>query len=257
MKQKKQSEWLEQWSMVQDNEKFLFEDWIHPNKLNDFKDKTVLECGCGGGQHTSFVAPFAKHITSVDLNAVDVAKKRNKDAKNITFLEDDIANMDLKKKFDIVFSIGVVHHTDDPDKTISNMIKHTKKGGKTIIWVYSKEGNFMVEYMVEPLRKLFLTGMSRKNLLRLSKVTTALMYIPIYSIYLLPLKFLPFYKYFKNFRKLSFYRNTLNVFDKLNAPQVQFISKKRARRWLPKDTYKDVHITPYVGVSWRISGTKK
>ena len=76
-KQKKQREWLDQWSMVQDNELFLFRDWIYPNRMENFNGKAVLECGCGGGQHTSFIAPFAKHITAVDLNAVEVAERRN------------------------------------------------------------------------------------------------------------------------------------------------------------------------------------
>jgi len=255
--QNKQTEWHEQWTMLQDKELFLFQEWIQPNKIEDFQGKESLECGCGGGQHTAFVAPYAKHHTAVDLNTTDIAKEYNKQFNNITFIEDDIMAMDLGRQFDIVFSIGVIHHTDDPDKTVRNMIKHTKKGGKVIVWVYSKEGNAMVEKMVEPIRKSLLVKMSRKNLLGLSKTITALMYLPIYSLYLLPLRFLPYYEYFKNFRKLSFYRNALNVFDKLNAPQVQFISHDRIKSWFPESEFSDIHISPYKGVSWCGSGTKK
>lgn len=257
MQQKKQSEWHEQWSMLQDDELFLFKDWIYPVTLEDFRGKEVLECGCGGGQHTSYVAPYAKKHTAVDLNTADLAKERNKQFTNVEFVEADIAQMDLGRQFDFVFSIGVVHHTDSPDKTFENMKRHTKPGGKTIVWVYSKEGNWMVRKMVEPVRKAFLTKMSRGGLLNLSRVTTALMYIPIYTVYLLPLKFLPFYEYFGNFRRLSFYRNTLNVFDKLNAPQVDFISRERIGKWFNDNDYRDVHISAYKGVSWRGSGTKK
>ncbi|MDZ4845795.1 MAG: class I SAM-dependent methyltransferase [Chitinophagales bacterium] len=256
-KQVKQSEWSEQWKLLQDDELFLFQDWILPNTLEDFKGKTVLECGCGGGQHTSFVAPVAQSITSVDLNTTDIAKERNKKFNNIEFVEEDIANMNLEKQFDIVFSIGVVHHTNSPDKTIQNMKRHVKPGGKMIVWVYSKEGNELVDKIVEPLRKRFLTKMSRPSLLTLSNIITALMYLPIYTIYLLPLKALPFYEYFQNFRKLSFYRNALNVFDKLNAPQVDFISKERIVSWFNPDEFKDISITPYKGVSWSGSGIKK
>jgi len=257
MQQKKQSEWHEQWSMLQDDELFLFKDWILPVKLEDFGGKEVLECGCGGGQHTSYVAPFAGHHTAVDLNTADLARERNLKFNNITFVEADIGTMDLGKKFDFVFSIGVVHHTDDPDKTFRNMMQHTKPGGKTIVWVYSKEGNAMVEYGVEPLRKLFLRHLSRKALLGLSKFITALLYPFVYTIYLLPLRFLPYYEYFGNFRKLTFYRNTLNVFDKLNAPQVDFISYERIKKWFSESEYEQISITPYKGVSWRGSGVKK
>ncbi len=255
--QVKQSEWHEQWSMLQDDELFLFKDWIYPNTIESFRNLELLECGCGGGQHTSFVAEYAKHHTAVDLNTTDLAKERNKNKANITFIEADIAKMNLNKEFDVVFSIGVVHHTDNPDATFENMKKHTKSGGRTIVWVYSKEGNWMVEKIVEPIRKSLLVKMSRKNLLTLSKIITALMYVPIYTIYLLPIKFLPFYEYFQNFRKLSFYRNTLNVFDKLNAPQVDFISRERIGKWFNENDFTDIHISAYKGVSWRGSGIKK
>jgi SAM-dependent methyltransferase len=256
MIQAKQGEWHEQWSMLQDDESFLFQEWIHPLSIEDFRGKTVLECGCGGGQHTSFVAPLARHITAVDLNTSDIARRRNDGAENIDFVEDDIAKMKLDRDFDMVFSIGVVHHTDSPDATFDNLYLHTKPGGKTIVWVYSKEGNWLVDNVVEPIRKRFLVRMSRKRLLTLSKLITAIMYLPIYTVYLLPLKVLPFYEYFGNFRKLSFYRNCLNVFDKLNAPQVDFISRHRMEAWFSKDRYTDVCISAYKGVSWRGSGTK-
>jgi len=257
MKQNKQKEWYEQWNMLQDNELFLFKEWIYPNLIEDFKDKEVLECGCGGGQHTSFIAPYAKSITAVDLNTIDIAQKSNNKYNNIQFVEDDIATMNLGKQFDIVFSIGVVHHTNNPDLTVENLKKHVKPNGKLILWVYSKEGNYMVYRFVEPIRKLFLTNISRNGLLKLSKIITFLIYVPIYTIYLLPFSFLPFFEYFQNFRKLSFYRNTLNVFDKLNAPQVQFISKARVEKWMEHTIFSEVNISPYKGVSWRITGIKK
>src|SRR3990167_6561491 len=251
MRQKKKNEWHKQWNLFQDNETFLFSDWIFPVVLEDFKGKEVLECGCGGGQHIALVAPYAIHHTAVDLNTIDIAKERNKNTTNVTFIEEDITQMDLGKKFDYVFSIGVVHHTDDPDKTFKNMMKHTKSGGKTIVWVYAKEGNRLVEYIIEPLRKLFFCRLSRLTLLKISKIITALMYPIIYTIYLLPLKFLPYYKYFMNFKKLTFYRNTLNVFDKLNAPQVNFIDYERIKKWFSENEYEQVNITSYLGVSWR------
>ena len=257
MQQKKQNEWHDQWSMLKDDELFLFKDWIYPVTLDDFKDKETLECGCGGGQHTSFVAPYVKHHTAIDLNTADIARERNKQFNNIEFAEADIATMNLNKQFDIVFSIGVIHHTDNPDQTVENMRKHVRPGGKMIVWVYSEEGNGMVKYGVEPIRKLFLKKMSRPGLLFLSKIITLIMYLPIYTIYILPFTFLPFYEYFQNFRKLSFYRNTLNVFDKLNAPQVDFISYERIKNWFPENEFTNISITPYKGVSWRGSATKK
>lgn len=255
MTQCKQSEWLEQWELFQDNEHFLFTDWIHPNTLEDFRDKLVLEAGCGGGQHTRFVANVATHVVAVDLNSIDVAINRNSDIKNVEFIDADISEMSLGRKFDVVYSIGVIHHTDDPDKTVKNLIAHLKPGGRFIVWVYSREGNWIAKNIVERGRQLFLKNLSTSSILRISQFITALMYLPIYTAYMLPLRFLPYFEYFSNFRKLSFRRNTLNVFDKLNAPQVEFIDRNRVLNWFDSAKFSDVHLASYKGVSWQASGT--
>ena len=147
MKQEKQNEWFEQWDVLEDDELFLFLDWIYPNTLDNFRGKNILECGCGGGQHTSFIAPYANSVTSVDLNTIPIAKRRNIGNNNVIFYEADIATMDLGTTFDFVISIGVVHHTDNPDKTIANLKRHVKPGGKIILWVYSEEGNILMKYI--------------------------------------------------------------------------------------------------------------
>ncbi len=47
------------------------------------------------------------------------------------------------------------------------------------------------------------------------------------------------------------------MFDKLNAPQTQFLSRAEVEAWFSAAEFKDVHLSPYVGVSWRASGTRK
>jgi SAM-dependent methyltransferase len=175
----------------------------------------------------------------------------------VTLVEGDIAAMNLGKQFDVVYSIGVLHHTDFPDASFKNIAKHCKPGGRVIVWVYSAEGNALNRWFVEPLKVAIVHKMPRKAVLLLAKVLTALVYIPVYSLYLLPLRFLPYYEYFENWRKLSFERNVLNVFDKLNAPQTWFITGERVQEWFSDREFTDVSITPYKGVSWRGSGTKR
>jgi SAM-dependent methyltransferase len=257
MAQSKQREWYAQWAMLQDNELFLFQAWIYPLTLDELRGKDVLECGCGGGQHTAFMAPYARTITAIDLNTIEIARERNRQFDHIRFMEADIATIDLGQQFDVVMSIGVVHHTDNPDRTVANLIRHVKPGGLLVLWVYSKEGNFLVEYGVEPIRKFFLRQLPRSKLLHLSRFITALLMPVVFSVYLLPMPFLPYYMYFQNFRRLSFSRNVLNVFDKLNSPQVQFIERTRVERWFDPEQFGDIHISSYCGVSWRCSGRRK
>lgn len=257
MNQTKQKEWLEQWQRFEDQEKWLFEDWIAPVRLEDFRGKRILDAGCGGGQHTSFVAPYAREVVGVDLNAVSVAAERCKDLTNVTFVEGDLARVSFQEPFDVVFCIGVIHHTDSPEQTFANLARLTRPGGRTIIWAYSHEGNFLNRVFVEGVKRRWVHRLSTSSKQRLSKVLTALLYIPIYTVYLLPLSGLPYYEYFQNFRKLSFARNDLNVFDKLNAPQTEFITHERMGKWFEQHGYKDVVISAYKGVSWRGTGVKQ
>lgn len=121
--------------------------------------------------------------------------------------------------------------------------------------MYSYEGNYLARNLVEPVRKRFLRNIARTHLLTLSKALTLFLYVPIYTIYLLPVEALPYYEYFQNFRELSYQRNLLNVFDKLNAPQVEFITRDRVEKWFSEKHFKDIHLSSYRGVSWRASGT--
>ncbi len=258
-KQQKSPEWSDQWSRFQDEERFLFEDWILPATQEDFRDQDVLECGCGGGQHTAFVAEVASHVTAVDLNTVEIARDRTKDFDNVELVEDDIAAMDLGRTFDVVFCIGVIHHTDDPDRTFENLYRHCRPGGKLIVWAYSKEGNGLVRLLVEPPRALVLRHLPRGVVGLLSRILTALLYVPVHTIYRIGfLRFLPYFEYFANFRELSFERNALNVFDKLNAPQTRFISRERCARWLGDDRFEPgtTSIRHYAGVSYSLVGVR-
>lgn len=255
--QQKQNEWAWQWERLYDDQKWLFQEWIHPNRLEDFTGKTALDCGCGGGQHLSFVAPYAAQVLGVDLNATVSALKNTSQFSNVDVKEGDIAQMDLGKQFDIVYCIGVIHHTDDPDATFRNIARHCRPGGRVIVWCYSHEGNFLNRTVLEGVKRAVLLKLPRSLNWWLGQLLTALVYIPVYTVYLLPLQGLPFYEYFENWRRLSYHRNFLNVFDKLNAPQTEFIERERVERWFHPSQFDAIHISPYKGVSWRASGTKK
>lgn len=250
-----ESVWAYQWGTFEDDNRMLFEAWIFPATIEDFRDKTVLDAGCGGGQHMRFVAPLASEVVGLDLNCASIAADKSKDFPNITTVAEDIATVSLEREFDLVYCIGVLHHTASPRASFKNLVRHVRPGGRLIVWVYAHEGNALNRWLVEPLKRYVYGKWPRSVLLGFARLLTALLYVPVYTIYLFPLRFLPYYDYFRNFRRLGFRRNILNVFDKLNAPRTAFIRREEIEEWFA-DEFTDTHISPYLGVSWRGSGTR-
>lgn len=238
---------------------FLYHEWSYPWKYADFKDKDVLDAGSGPRVQVRLLSQYASHVTAVDLEAIATTRDRTKqvDGAPIEHVQADIAAMDLGKQFDVVNCVGVIHHTDDPSKTFQNLARHVKPGGIIIIWAYAREGNWLMEHIVEPLRQRLLARASHDTVWRLSLLLNALMWLPIQTIFRLPLRMLPYYEYFGNSRKMSFRRNALNIYDKLNAPQQHFIPEETIRLWFDESVFEDVHISLYKGVSWRGSGRKR
>ena len=114
----------------------------------DFRDKTVLEVGCGTGDYTLwYAANGASSVTGIDLSDGSLSAAREKaeqnQVRNIKFLKQDALNLDLADdSFDYTYSVGVLHHTGDPYKGFREMVRVTKPGGVTIISLYTKYGRF-------------------------------------------------------------------------------------------------------------------
>ena len=117
--QEKQAEWSWQWSHYEADEPALFLDWIRPNVLEDFRGKRVLDAGCGPGHHARLVAGVAAHVTAADLNTSELARSKLARFPNVSVVEADIAAYRPEQPFDVVYCIGVIHHTDDPDRIFS------------------------------------------------------------------------------------------------------------------------------------------
>ncbi|HVC13340.1 MAG TPA: class I SAM-dependent methyltransferase [Acidimicrobiales bacterium] len=82
---------------------------------------TVLDSGCGTGEHALMAAALGHEATGIDLVAAAIDAARRKAAErriDATFVVGDILRLDvLGKQFDTVIDSGVFHVFDDADRS--------------------------------------------------------------------------------------------------------------------------------------------
>ena len=258
--QPKTIEWHQQWVSFANDADFQFHEWIAPATLETFRGQDVLECGCGGGDHTRLVAEVARTVTAVDLNTAGLARSRNLQFTNIEFVEADLATMNLGRAFDVAFCVGVIHHTDNPTQTFENIYRHLKPGGTMIIYGYAAEGNWPMRFIVEPTRRILIRHLPRGLVLIFSAILTAAMYPIVHTLYRLPIATqLPYYKFFFGFRKLWWRKNLLDTYDKLNAPQQHFLTREVCESWITHERFESASISVrhHMAVCWSLVGIKR
>lgn len=105
-------------------------------RLNNSK---ALELGCGSGILTRFlIRKFGVDATLVDYSseAIRVARE-NLRGKNVKFLKENILNLKLDEKFDIVHSQGLIEHFkgEQQIEVIKKHIEFTKSDGLLLLVV--------------------------------------------------------------------------------------------------------------------------
>lgn len=81
----------------------------------ELQGKAVLECGCGRGLLTEFLARQGAIITAVDIsdNMIDLAKNRLAKDSNTTFQVGALENLAFEPaSFDLILGVDILHHLD-------------------------------------------------------------------------------------------------------------------------------------------------
>jgi ubiquinone/menaquinone biosynthesis C-methylase UbiE len=149
--------------------------------LESLKGKTVLDAGCGMGRFAEVCALAGADVHAIDLStAVEAASRNLGHHQNVSFYQADIMNLPFPEgTFDVIYSIGVLHHTPDTKRAFLSLTRLLKPGGRIAIWVYSTR-----------LRLMFGGEVLRMVTPRLSKpvlMKAARLAIPMYHVHRLPL----------------------------------------------------------------------
>ncbi len=107
---------------------------------------TILDAGCGAGLSAlEYFGPVFDRVRYVGADistAVDVARERLKKFKaNTAFIQADLLQLPFAPgSFDIIFSEGVLHHTDSTEQAIKAIAPLLKRGGVFMFYVYRRKG---------------------------------------------------------------------------------------------------------------------
>lgn len=106
---------------------------------DNFKDKTVLDVGCGMGRFAEVATRWGARVVGIDLSAAaEVAAKNLADRQFVAFQADVFALPFAPESFDLIYSMGVLHHTPDCEKAFKTLPQFLKPGGTIAIWLYSR-----------------------------------------------------------------------------------------------------------------------
>lgn len=147
-----------QWGELAEGEAMLSDKWFKENVTNIitdretqiraewFKGKDVIDCGCGGGRWSYGLAKLGANITAVDIN--ESALKATAEAISginvqkqfiLTPLEELDQRLPADKKFDLVWSWGVLHHCGSFNTAFRKVMDRVKEGGFIYLYLYGRE----------------------------------------------------------------------------------------------------------------------
>lgn len=108
---------------------------LRPEEL---RGKLVLDIGCGMGRFAEVATRWGARVIGIDLSvAVEAAAKNLSGREFVGFQADVFALPFAPETFDVIYSIGVLHHTPDCERAFKNLEQYLRPGGTIAVWLYS------------------------------------------------------------------------------------------------------------------------
>lgn len=252
----------EQWTRYTENSGYyasdeFFRDLVEPLLSPEaFNGKSCAEIGAGTGN----ICAMMLRAGASDLTAVEPSNAIGPLAENLAEFGERVALVHERgefipqKDFDLVLSIGVLHHIPDPKPVVDAAFAALKPGGRMFVWLYGKEGNAAYLAFALPMRLIT------------SRLPLSVVNVLAYGLdgVLMPLVWLanrgvkvPLQGYLRDvYGKLSAADRRLVIVDQLQPDWAQYYTRAQAQALLEASGFKDVALHQRHGYSWSVIGTK-
>jgi SAM-dependent methyltransferase len=246
-----------------------FSDWMAPLGEVDFRERDVLELGCGNGSllvHTANWNP--QRLVGVDLGAsVETARAnlQRAGARNTEIVQGDLTHF-TSPGFDIVYCIGVLHHLQEPRTGFRAVLRNVRPSGRFHCWVYAREGNGIVVALVDPIRRIAsrLPWWFTKYLIATPLAVPFYLYAKLLRALIgddtLRLRRVPLRDYCLWIapREFAFFRHV--AFDQLVTPRTVYVRREEIEAWLSEAGEVESGSSYIIfrnGNSWKFGGKVK
>jgi SAM-dependent methyltransferase len=229
-----------------------FRRWTVHLSPEDWRGKTFLDVGCGMGRNSYWPMSFgAAAGLAIDVDERSLASARVTLARYpaVEVRELSAYALDDANRFDIVFSIGVLHHLEAPERALAAMVKAAKPGGRVLIWVYGLENNRWIVYFLTPLRKLLFSRLPIGLVHHLSLYPAVILWCALHMG-------LASIEYFRLLRRLSFRHLRSIVFDQMLPKIANYWARDTVEAMMRGSGLADVKLAWVNEMSWSAVGTK-
>src|SRR4051794_30369962 len=111
-------------------------------RFDAWRDRDVLEAGCGIGTDGVRFARAGARYTGIDFSATALALARRRFGEQRvggTLLEGSITELPFGDgSFDLVYSNGVIHHVPDAARAVAELRRVLRPGGEVVAMVYHR-----------------------------------------------------------------------------------------------------------------------
>ena len=147
--------------------------------LEELAGLTVLDAGCGGGRYCKVAGEAGATVIGVDhTSAVDKAARLCRELQNVGIVQADLKRLPFEPaSFDVVFSIGVMHHDVDTRTVFDSVAGMVRPGGRYAVWLY-RQNQWWQESINNALRRRT-TRMPADRLERLCRLGASLGGVPL------------------------------------------------------------------------------
>ena len=225
----------------------------------------IADIGAGSGRFADINAAKCKELIAFEPSkAATLCKRRLETHDNASVIKSTIQNIPkgYEKMFDLVYSLGVLHHTDSIRASLEKVSTLVKPGGHILLYIYYNFENrspfFKATWMVSNSIRLIVSRLPKEIKYIVADIIATLVYLPLAKISGLAEKLGFNISNFplSTYRKYSFKTMRTDSLDRFGTRIEKRMSKKQLQYELSRIEFTNISFSDSVPY-WTVCAMKR